>query len=71
MTLLPFTSFRNNSFSSEHTYLFEQDSLFLKWVSSTLHEEEIFLNLMLHEEDFGVPAEWHFFVTLHGNSVTP
>ena len=25
-----------------------------------------FLNLCLHEEDFGVPAEWHFFATSHG-----
>ena len=25
-----------------------------------------FLNLCLHEEDFDIPAEWHFFVTSHG-----
>ncbi|XP_033122950.1 uncharacterized protein LOC117121756 isoform X2 [Anneissia japonica] len=25
-----------------------------------------FLNLCLHEEDFGVQAEWHFFATSHG-----
>uniref|UniRef100_UPI00358EEC48 uncharacterized protein n=1 Tax=Myxine glutinosa TaxID=7769 RepID=UPI00358EEC48 len=25
-----------------------------------------FSNLCLHEEDFGVPAEWHFFATSHG-----
>ncbi|KAK3914359.1 Latrophilin Cirl [Frankliniella fusca] len=24
------------------------------------------LNLNLHEEDFGVPAEWHYFATSHG-----
>lgn len=27
-----------------------------------------FLNLCLHEEDFGVKAEWHFFATSHGKS---
>lgn len=25
-----------------------------------------FENLCLHEKDFGVPAEWHFFATSHG-----
>ena len=25
-----------------------------------------FVNLCLHEEDFGVPCEWHFFATSHG-----
>jgi len=25
-----------------------------------------FLNLAFHEEDFGIPAEWHFFATSHG-----
>lgn len=25
-----------------------------------------FLNLCCHEEDFGIPAEWHFFTTSHG-----
>eukprot|EP00795_Rhopilema_esculentum_P005689 gene5689-10935_t len=25
-----------------------------------------FANICLHEEDFGVPAEWHFFATSHG-----
>jgi hypothetical protein len=25
-----------------------------------------FLNITCHNEDFGVPAEWHFFVTSHG-----
>lgn len=24
------------------------------------------VNLLLHNEDFGVPAEWHFFATAHG-----
>ena len=27
---------------------------------------KIFLNLCLHEEDFDIPAEWHFFATSHG-----
>ena len=27
-----------------------------------------FTNLCNHEEDFGVPAEWHFFATSHGKS---
>lgn len=27
-----------------------------------------FLNLCLHEADFGVPAEWHFSATSHGKS---
>ena len=26
------------------------------------------LNLCLHEEDFDIPAEWHFFVRSHGKS---
>ena len=25
-----------------------------------------FLNLCLHKDDFGVPAEWYFFGTSHG-----
>ncbi|CAJ1061238.1 uncharacterized protein LOC119727986 [Xyrichtys novacula] len=25
-----------------------------------------FINLCHHEEDFGIPAEWHFFATSHG-----
>lgn len=25
-----------------------------------------FLNLLLHEKDFGIKAEWHFFATSHG-----
>ena len=25
-----------------------------------------FTNLCHHEEDFGIPAEWHFFATSHG-----
>ena len=25
-----------------------------------------FINLVYHEQDFGVPAEWHFFATSHG-----
>ena len=25
-----------------------------------------FTNLAYHEEDYGVPAEWHFFATSHG-----
>ena len=25
-----------------------------------------FANLAYHEEDYGVPAEWHFFATSHG-----
>ena len=25
-----------------------------------------FVNLCMHEEDFGVPCEWHFFATNHG-----
>ena len=27
---------------------------------------KIFLNLCLHEEDFDIAAEWHFFATSHG-----
>ena len=27
-----------------------------------------FTNLCHHEEDFGIPAEWHFFATSHGKS---
>lgn len=27
-----------------------------------------FLNLCLHEQDFGIKAEWHFFATSHGKS---
>jgi hypothetical protein len=27
-----------------------------------------FANLVLHKVDFGIPAEWHFFVTSHGKS---
>ena len=27
-----------------------------------------FINLCHHMEDFGVPAEWHFFATSHGKS---
>ena len=27
-----------------------------------------FINLCYHMEDFGVPAEWHFFATLHRKS---
>ena len=27
---------------------------------------KIFINLCHHEEDFGMPAEWHFFATSHG-----
>jgi hypothetical protein len=26
------------------------------------------LNITCHNEDFSVPAEWHFFVTSHGKS---
>jgi hypothetical protein len=26
------------------------------------------LNFACHNEDFGVPAEWHFFETSHGKS---
>ena len=29
-----------------------------------------FTNLCHHEEDFGIPAEWHFFTTSHGKSAT-
>ncbi len=25
-----------------------------------------FLNLTLHEDNFGIPAEWHFFATSYG-----
>ena len=25
-----------------------------------------FINLLHHEMDFGIPAEWHFYVTAHG-----
>jgi hypothetical protein len=28
-----------------------------------------FLNLTLHQENFRVPAEWHFFSTSHGKGV--
>ena len=24
------------------------------------------INLCYHKEDFGIPAEWHFFATSHG-----
>jgi hypothetical protein len=26
------------------------------------------LNITCHNEDFGMPAEWHFFATSHGKS---
>jgi hypothetical protein len=26
------------------------------------------LNITCHNEDFGVPAEWHIFATFHGKS---
>ena len=28
-----------------------------------------FINLCHHEEDFGMPAEWHFFATSHGKGL--
>lgn len=28
-----------------------------------------FLNVSMHHEDFGIPAEWHFFATAHGKSI--
>lgn len=27
-----------------------------------------FANIDYHEDDFGIPAEWHFFATSHGKS---
>ncbi len=27
-----------------------------------------FYNMTLHEHDFGIPAEWHFYATSHGKS---
>ena len=27
-----------------------------------------FINLCYHMDDFGVPAEWHFFATSHGKT---
>lgn len=29
-----------------------------------------FLNLTLHESDFGIPAEWNFFATSHGKTIS-
>jgi hypothetical protein len=31
-------------------------------------EQKILLNITCHNEDFRVPAEWHFFVTSQGSS---
>ena len=31
-----------------------------------IQEPKNFLNLSLHEEDFDIPAEWHFLATSHG-----
>jgi hypothetical protein len=28
------------------------------------------LNITFHNEDFGMPAEWHFFATSHGKSTS-
>jgi hypothetical protein len=53
---------------SEVTCLFEQDSLFLRWVSSAVQEQEKPVNLTLHEEDFGVRVEWYLFATSHGKN---
>jgi hypothetical protein len=35
----------------------------------SLKRERIFLNLCLHESDFGIKAEWHFYATAHGKGV--
>lgn len=34
--------------------------------SAQYKKKKNFLNICLHEEDFGVSAEWNFFVTSHG-----
>lgn len=36
--------------------------------SSQYKNKKNFLNLCCHENDFGVPAEWHFFATAHGKN---
>ena len=28
-----------------------------------------FINLCHHEDDFGMPTEWHFFATSHGKGL--
>lgn len=36
--------------------------------SSQYKNQKNFLNLCLHENDFGLAAEWHFFATAHGKN---
>ena len=31
-----------------------------------MQKPQIFINLCYHKADFGIHAEWHFYVTLHG-----
>jgi hypothetical protein len=52
----------------KQTYLFEQDSLFLRWIGIKILNRKNLLNMTVYEEDFGVPAEWHFFAVLNGKS---
>jgi hypothetical protein len=42
--------------------------LILLWVCSPIQDRKNLLNIACNNEDFGVPAEWHFFVISHGKS---
>jgi hypothetical protein len=39
--------------------------VFERWQCSSVQEEKKFI--IYHEQDFGLPAEWYFFATSHGN----
>ena len=45
---------------------FEKVIYFSDGAASQYKNKKNFINLVYHEEDFGMPAEWHFFATSHG-----
>ena len=45
---------------------FEKLIYFSDGAASQCKNKKNFINLAYHEEDFGMPAEWHCFATSHG-----
>ena len=55
------------SFNQKHLENVQKNcAIFLMAVRHSIRIEKNFINLCLHETDFGVQAEWHFFATSHG-----
>ena len=49
-----------------HLFQHHLISHLVRWLYGPIQELKNFLNLCLHEEDFNILAEWHFFAAHHG-----